>query len=346
MKKGVKTVLWVTGILVVFVVLMFALIKFFTNHEIIGCFLGGVIGVTFVIMIIAGIVRDIIGRVKLNKRKKSISQEKVTKKTPLPIYTGILYCSYIGYTIAFACLFALCFKNYYSGLFGVYATATFLVVALIIFGILFGQEKALYLYKDNAKVRNYDDELEESSLPLKLHMYIRSYNDYEYFILKKCERIQLYNDIEIWSCFSTGWSRSGSGDSKSSYDYSFIFSKVDFESEKNINILLCNDSSKYLHEDNIYIPKYSNLPPFVISGDVSESVCSNIEKICSDFFAKIRSKYVLTIQEGAIGLGLKSARFGGFKRIFNKDKTIKEIDEAVNEISDFLTQIKGIVEKY
>lgn len=343
MKKGVKTVLWVTGILVVFCVLMFALIKFFTNHEIVGCFLAGVIGVAFVIMIIASIVRDIIGRVKLNKRKKSISQEKVTKKTPLPIYTGILCCSYVGYTIAFACLFTLCFKN--SGLFGVYATATFLVAALIIFGILFGQKKVLYLYKDNAKVRNYDDELEKSSLPLELHMYIRSRNNYkEYFILKKCERIQLYNDIEIWSCFSTGWS--GSGDSKSSYDYSFIFSKVNFESEKNINILLCNDSSTYLHEDNIYIPKYSNLPPFVIYGDISESVCSNIEKICSDFFSKIRSKYVLTIRKGAIGLGIKAARFGRLNRIFNKDKTIKEIDEAVNEISDFLTQIKSIVEKY
>ncbi len=90
----------------------------------------------------------------------------------------------------------------------------------------------------------------------------------------------------------------------------FIFGGEVEDYEKNINIVLCNDSSTYLHKDNIYIPKYSNLPPFVISGDVSESVCSNIEKICSDFFAKIRSKYVLIIRKGAIGLGIKDARFG------------------------------------
>lgn len=337
MNKGVKTVLWVTGILVVLVIALTTYSTISGNYEIGGYFSAGVIVAVFGIAFIAGTVHYIIGMVKLNKRKKNIPQEKVTKKTPLPIHTRNLYYVCIAFYAAL-----LCFLKKEPIILG--AILIIFLVATIIFYIKFRQKKVLYLYKDNAKVMNYYDMLKDSWLLFDLHRYIRGYyNTYERFVEKKCECIELYNNIEIWSCFSKELPHAR--DDSTCY-YSFIFSKVNFESEKNINIVLCNDSSTYLHKDNIYIPKYSNLPPFVISGDVSESVCSNIEKICSDFFAKIRSKYVLTIQEGTIGLGIKDARFGRLNRIFNKDKTIKEIDEAVNEISDFLTQIKGIVEKY
>lgn len=119
-----------------------------------------------------------------------------------------------------------------------------------------------------------------------------------------------------------------------------------YDNENIVDIVLNNRSSTYLHRDNIYISKYSNLPPFVISGETSENICRSIEDICSNFFAKTRSKYVLVIRNGMIGLGLDSARFGKFNRIFNKNKTLELIDDAINEMTDFLLKIKGVIEKY
>lgn len=73
------------------------------------------------------------------------------------------------------------------------------------------------------------------------------------------------------------------------------------------------------------------------------NVCRNIEEKCADFFAKTRSKYVLTIDGGTIGLGLKSAKFGEVNRIINKQKTKKLTEEAMQEISEFLLQIKNVI---
>ena len=107
-----------------------------------------------------------------------------------------------------------------------------------------------------------------------------------------------------------------------------------------------NRPATYLYRDNLYIPRYSNIPPFVISGETSENICRSIEDICSNFFAKTRSKYVLIIKDSMIGLGLNAARFGKYNRVFNKKKTVQLIDKAINEITEFLGQIKEIVEKY
>lgn len=316
------------------------------NYDIGGYFAAGVLVAVFGTLFISTLIYYIVGVVKLNKKKRNISQEVVNKKTPLPIYSRNLYYGCIAFYVILTLLFVICCKNYFSESFITFVSVS--LVSAIIFYIKLRQKKVLYLYKDNANVMNYYDKLDDYWELFDLYRYIGSHNG-DRFISKKCERIKIYNNMEFWSCYSKEIVTSTSSDgTDSTYYYSYIFSKLDYEKENEnvIDIVLNNCSATYLHRENIYIPKYSNLPPFVISGEKSESICNSIEGICSDFFAKTRSKYVLTITNGVIGLGLKSARFGRYNRVFNKDKTVKETDEAINQISDFLIQIKNIVEKY
>lgn len=97
-----------------------------------------------------------------------------------------------------------------------------------------------------------------------------------------------------------------------------------------------------LFKKNIIPSKYSNLIGF-LSVDEDETTVKNIDKLCSDFFAKTRERYELRIGGGTIILQLKNARLGRIYRIFNKKKTISQIDETINEISSFLLELKRII---
>lgn len=188
----------------------------------------------------------------------------------------------------------------------------------------------------------YDDNVDDSPELFMIHSYLGTKGR---LVKKKCESVELSNNIKIWSCFSKETTHHTGSDSYSTWYYSFIIASENYDNTNNFDIEINSNPSSYLNKDNQYIPKYSNLPPFLISGEHAEDTCHSIEEICSDFFSKTRSRYVLTIRGGTIGLGLKSARFGKINRLFNKNKTSELTKEAIEEIANFLLRIKNVLER-
>lgn len=284
------------------------------------------------------------------KQKGDIEQQKVRKKRPLPIYRRF----------ELLCAIALEIILLFSG-FNIYI----FWFLLIFFIIVFWPSKALYLYKSNANVIEYSNAIENFEPINKLYDYLsndryinnrngsNSYRWTQSFIKTKSEKIKLDNGIEFWGCLAEEV-YANFGDYRKSYNFrKYIFAFGYYDIDYKVNILLTNISAVYAriidggipraNSYNTYFSDYSNVPPAYIRSETDKIICSKIDKICSDFFAKTRSKYVLIIENGRIGLGLKTAKFGKFNRIINKKRTKKLTEEAMQEISEFLLQIKNVI---
>lgn len=180
----------------------------------------------------------------------------------------------------------------------------------------------------------------------KMHEYLKVDNVcIGYYLYNYCELIELCSGTELWSCYIRELPTKNSEYSKAC-DMCYIFAITPYEGEIDVGIVLTNNGNNYLDKDNIYISKYSNLPPFILNKQNDEKISRCIEEICSKFFSKTRFKYVLIIENGRICVGLKNATFGVINRVFNKKKTKKLIDEAIQEIESFLLDIRNIIEKW
>ena len=112
--KKTKAILWGTGILVALMVGLTIYSTISGKYEIGGNFAAGVL--VFVIggSIIAGIIYYIIGMIKLNEKKKYVSQEKVVKARPLPIYSRSMFWGCIAFYVALTALFVFDFEKFYE----------------------------------------------------------------------------------------------------------------------------------------------------------------------------------------------------------------------------------------
>ena len=273
------------------------------------------------------------GLKRLYRKNKSVHKEKVKQKKPIPVY-----CTSQSITLAVVLATDLTFM-YVETHFGMEETLSNLSWCVILFGlsivmIELWENRVLYLCKNNTNVVEYNTNIKD----LERVAGILSYLSWGHLVNEKCECVKLDNGIEFWQCYS--WRKSNR------YYNNHIFAIIQYESENNMNLLLTNSLEGYLNAENIYISRYSNLPPFVISNENEENICQDIEKLCSDFLARTRSTYALIIKDGQICLGLDYARFGKFNRIINKKRTKKLTEEAMQEISEFLLQIKSVIEKY
>ena len=106
---------------------------------------------------------------------------------------------------------------------------------------------------------------------------------------------------------------------------------------------------KYIDKENYKIvpTHYSNIRPFVVFSDNgnAEKIISAISPLCSDFFSKTRGYVVLLIKNNRIILGLSDAQLGERRRIFNKTKTRRLILEGIDEITNFLIELKNTIER-
>ena len=112
---------------------------------------------------------------------------------------------------------------------------------------------------------NYSDIVEVSKTISELHTHMNPEKFYP--INNKCEKIELYNNIEFWSCFTKEIRRKERlryvyrrRIMPPSYDYqNYIFSIVHYDNENNIDIELNNRLIAYLTNENVCISGYSNL---------------------------------------------------------------------------------------
>ncbi len=349
MNKQTKIFLWFIAVLVAVAVGLTVYSCITGNFDVGGYFIMGFFITAFALVLLFGVIDYIEGLIKLHGKKKLVQQEKVYRKRPLPVYYKYVTVIWVCICIIVAIVSGVMIIN---GVFRMNDKSFIMYVFAVLFGGLVisivyylktRQQKMLFLVKDYDKVKNYNDNVERKVEIVYLQRCLAS-NDW--FIKNKCEKIELNSNVEMWSCFSyCDLTRPGDDYGSSRSYYSYIFAVVKWNEESDFDIELNNIPSEYLNKDNQYISKFSNLPPFLFSGDKAEEICEKIEEICSNFFAKTRSKYVLAIRAGTIGLGLKNARFGRLNRIFNKQKTIDQTKEAIEEIEQFLLQIKEIVKK-
>lgn len=348
MDKQTKVHLLIVGIVVVGMIVTWFITKDLEDVKI-------VFGIGIFPMLIGPVFAGGESRVHdFKKQKGDIEQQKIRKKRPLPIYRRFeLLCAI---TLEIFLLF--------SG-FNIYI----FLFLLIFFIIVFWPSKALYLCKSNENVIEYSNNIENFRQINELHNYLsndryinngnghNSYRWRESFIKTKCEKIKLDNSIEFWGCLIDEISAYFDDPIKKSYNLrKYIFAFGYYDIDYKVNILLTNIFAVYAriidggmpraNPYNTYFSDYSNVPLAYICSETDKIICSKIDKICSDFFAKTRSKYVLIIENGQIGLGLKAAKFGKFNRIINKKRTKKLTEEAMQEISEFLLQIKSVIEKY
>lgn len=293
-------------------------------------------------------------KMQLNKMKTNIEQIKVTKKTALPIYRTWNTFFYLFLLIALvivAVTFLLAvFENayYLCGLF------IFFFVAIVIYCIQRKRYKPFEIYK-----RSDDDGFTITSLGIpastiefsNVFNTINSQQESNYDIKKKYSEvadIQKDNEkITLWNI--TTHYHVVSDDMACTYSNRYIFAKINYTCNKQRRLLLTNNMNKFFkfnNNNNIITSQYSNLYPLLVNevNEDNKRLVSKISKICSDFFAKTRFKYALTISENDIVLGLEKAKLGQFYRILNKEKTNNLIKEATNEIVNFLIELKSIIE--
>lgn len=346
MDKNTKKFLIGVGILVFFVIILTIYSSFSKNYDIASTFVAGVF-ITIIVYAIVVEIRDyIIGIQNLKEKKREVEQVKVALKKPLPIYfKSLIYgceaflAANLLILIIMAMIPSIDFNLSSIIIFGELAV---ILIAVVVLFIKIRPKKMLYLIENDERVSKYTSNLDKDMKIFDLCNKICNNKD-EYFINKKCEKIKLYNGIELYSCFSKYSNYLHSEYGRSSY-YRYIFAIYTYNNIGDFDIEINERLYSYLNKDNIYIPRYSNLPPFIISGEMAESVCQKIEEICSEFFSKTRFCNVLIINHGKIGLGLSSARFGICNRIFDKNKTIAQTKEAIREIEEFLLQLRSILD--
>ena len=375
MDENVKRVLWVIGILVALIIGVTIYSSINGNYEIGEFFSLGILVALFAFVFIGGFVYHLIELKKLHDSKKYVDQETVIKQKALPLYSKgtslACICFFAVTTILFVVTFVSFSSQENSEKFGAYfwIYISMLLVGAVVFYIKLRQSKMLYLIKDNEQIINYEDNVLDLPELFAIQRMLRTKGN---LINKKCEKIVLNNNIKIWSCFSKELTRYPGKGNYNTWYHSFIIASDEYKSASDFDIEIVNtygtwrtnytsasedyksasdsdteinNSSTTYFEDNSYIPKYSNLSPFFISGEHAKIISNRIEEICSDFFSKTRSRYALIIRRGTISLGLKSARFGRVNRLFNKDKTVELTKEAIEEIANFLLKIKNEIER-
>lgn len=206
------------------------------------------------------------------------------------------------------------------------------------------KEIADFILAMNSEFVKTSTNLKNLYLIKKMHDYLKGDVWVKRYPYENSECVTLRSGVELWSCYAKeiNLTRRNSF----SINRSYIFAITPYESESIFELVLTNNDYKYLGINDTYFSKYSNLPPFILHRQNDETTSQCIESVCSEFFAKIRSKYVLIIENGMIGLGLKNATFGIINRIFNKQKTKALTEEAMQEIEKFLLEVKLIVEKW
>lgn len=277
---------------------------------------------------------------RLYRKNKGMYKEKVKRKKPIPIYYSFQTAIWAGALVLLYGTLIYVTMHYKINEILSHSISCLILVGVIILITEFWQNRVLYLCKNDMNVVEYNKNIKDFGKVDGMRLYL----SFGHFVNRICECVKLDNGIEFWQCYAQRSSSAGSRNS--TYYYNYIFAITQYESDNNMNLLLTNSLEKYLDAENIYISKYSNLPPFVISNENDENICKDIEKLCSDFFARTRSTYVLIIEAERISLGLNSARFGKFNSVFNKKRKKKLTEEAMQEISEFLLQIKSMIEKY
>ena len=280
------------------------------------------------------------GLKRLYQKNKGIYKEKVRRKKPIPVYYSFQTAMWAGVLVLLYGTFIYVTMHYKINEILSHSISCLILVGVIILIAEFWQNRVLYLCKNDMNVVEYNKNIKDFGKVAGM----RSYLSFGHFVNRICECVKLDNGIEFWQCYAQHHS-SSVGSRSSTYYYNYIFAITQYESDNNMNLLLTNSLEKYLSAENLYISKYSNLPPFVISNENDENICKDIEKLCSDFFARTRSTYVLMIEAERISLGLNSARFGKFNSIFNKKRKKELTEEAMHEISEFLLQIKNVIEE-
>ena len=206
------------------------------------------------------------------------------------------------------------------------------------------KEIADFILAMNSEFVKTSTNLKNLYLIKKMHDYLKGDVWVKRYPYENSECVTLRSGVELWSYYAKeiNLTRRNS----LSINRSYIFAITPYESESIFELVLTNNDYKYLGINDTYFSKYSNLPPFILHRQNNETTSQYIESVCSEFFAKIRSKYVLIIENGMIGLGLKNATFGIINRIFNKQKTKALTEEAMQEIEKFLLEVKLRVEKW
>ncbi len=290
------------------------------------------------LMIVLMVSPLIYRKIKQSQRRKGISIIKVPKQKSLPIYRKTLLWIFVELVILLAIAYILQ-NNLFKDFFPYYMIVP--LICILFFFYKFGYQKSLYLLKDEENVVEYNNNINDYSAIQSLHLHLHLNKGINiHYIKGKCEYLKLNNGVEIWSCYTHNF------DGESHISSNAIFSTVDYKKSEsksdiyvNINPLEQSNKNKY------YLSKYSNLPPIVISdNEDSRKVCQEIEDCCSKFFSKVRLGYVLLIDNDSIGLALELAKFGEYRRLINTEKTKKMVEEAVNEISAFLEQIRDIIQ--
>ena len=337
----VKTICIAVGIIVV-VTIAVVIVSSATKNYNLGTnyFMGVLIAVA--LLFAASLFATVIDLIKIEKMKKEANQLKVSKEKAIPIYTGRVGLICVGIYVALTIGILECF--YKGFIIGVYIGLIIaLVIAIIAYTIL-RKKIDLEFLKNDANVIEYKDivsEYTEDDLLFKdIFMKLRTLH--QRFIERKCESIKLNNDVQFWAIYTRDQHMRAKTETYRYFNY--IFGVGPLLKNNEIDISLSNVFGGYSTKDNLFISHYSNLPPYVVNDENQKIMCEKIDEVCSKFFAKIRSRYVLLIKGGMIRIGFSNARFGKHNYLFNKSKKDELTREAVEEITDFLLQLKTIIE--
>lgn len=175
MKKTTKSISWWPGILVAFMIGLTIYTIVSGNYEIGGNIFCGVLVLVFGTYFISSAIRYIIGMSKLNEKNENIYQEKVTKKKSLPIYSHKrTWGGIIGLYFVLIVLGGLKFGNDFPkfGLIHIIILLLILLILVMVFTFIFSQRKVLCLYRNNPKVLNYFDKIENFEKIFFLYLYI------------------------------------------------------------------------------------------------------------------------------------------------------------------------------
>lgn len=267
MNDKYSVIVWGTAI--IGVALLIAIV-IFNDSEILLNVVGG-LGILGMIVGLYGAYYK--GLKRLYQKNKGIYKEKVKPKKPIPVY-------YFPQIATWGTILVLLYGTlmYVVLHFNLDETISSLIFASILFSMIiliaeFWQNRVLYLCKNNTNVVEYNTNIKDFGRVSG----IRSYLSVGRFINRICEYMKIDNGIEFWQCYSQDNSE------KSTLYYDYIFAIMPYKNENSVKIKLANSLKGYIDEKNLYISKYSNLPPFVISNENDENICKDIEKICSDF---------------------------------------------------------------
>ena len=251
--KKTKAILCGCAILTLTVIVLTIYACISGNDKITANFVCGALIAIFASLFISSGIYHLSGVLKINKKKKYISQQIVKKKKALPIYSRNMVIVCISFYLILSLFIEYDFKLMYFDRFTLYIIIA--LAAAVFFYLKLRQSKMLYLYKNTPLVLAYHNGTDMNHFIEIMHKKLRP-NGNDHFIAKKCESIELNNGIDYYSCFSKEIfipSRSDRIHRRGYYNY--IFATTYCINENGTDIMLCNDPLSYLHQNNLYISK-------------------------------------------------------------------------------------------